>query len=321
MAVIIQINEIDDKASLVLEDLARGLCIGLPTETVYGLAADATNGKAVATIFDMKGRPRFNPLICHVANLSMAKLYGQFSTLAETLAKAFWPGPLTLVVPLLESAEIHPLVSAGLGTVGLRAPTGIAGDLISEYGKPLAAPSANRSGKVSPTTADHVAEQFPASNLHVIDAGSCKVGLESTIVKVVDQQLYLLRPGAITSQMMRDATGVLPEPPQTERIEAPGMMKSHYAPNARVKLNCTQCPADAGLLKFSGQFPDNKGSVNLNLSESGNLVEAAANLYSYIQEMDASDTGLICVEPIPMQGLGLAINDRLQRAAAPRNAE
>jgi len=302
-----------------IRELTDGNCIGLPTETVYGLAADATNGIAVARIFKTKGRPQFNPLICHVCDLEMAKIHGQFNDLAMRLAEKFWPGPLTLVVPIQPKSCLHPLVTAGLGTVGLRAPKGIAADIIREFGKPLAAPSANRSGKISPTSAAHVRQQFPDIDLFILDTGPCGVGLESTIVKVDGDKLRLLRPGAITAEMIEDASGTMPVTGNNDKVEAPGMMKSHYAPQAQVSLDCVDCPPEAALIKFSDQWPDNMGIVTRNLSETGDLVEAAANLYSCLQELDTHDTDMICVEPIPFQGLGIAINDRLKRAAAPRN--
>ncbi|MEM9280158.1 MAG: L-threonylcarbamoyladenylate synthase, partial [Pseudomonadota bacterium] len=281
-------------------------------------AADATNGTAVARIFEMKGRPQFNPLICHVNDMAMAQEYGVFDPVSEKLAETFWPGPLTIVVPLSEDSGIHPLVTAGLNTVGLRCPASLARQVIDTFGKPLAAPSANLSGKLSPTTAHHVTDQFPASNLSIIDAGPCAVGLESTIVKVDTGMIHVLRPGSVTSEMIREATGLQPVTAVSGKIEAPGMMKSHYAPNATMVLNCTECPQDAALLKFGKTMPANNSRNTLNLSDSGELVEAAANLYSHIKELDEHNPALICVEPIPMEGLGIAINDRLQRAAAPR---
>ena len=304
--------------STICTALESGHCIGLPTETVYGLAADATNGEAVARIFEMKDRPRFNPLICHVSDLDMARKYGEFSELAGRLAASFWPGPLTLVVPLAESSTIHPLVSAGLNTVGLRCPSGIAANIIGEFRKPLAAPSANRSGRVSPTTAQHVAEEFQDSDLLIIDSGPCAVGLESTILKVTGEDTIVeLRPGAITSGMVQDVTGIVPVVQTEGKIEAPGMMKSHYAPNAIVQLNCEHLDVCKTVLAFGDkQRPD--GLKIFNLSKAGDLREAAANLYSGLKILDETGADFICVEPIPLEGLGLAINDRLQRAATPK---
>ena len=311
-------DKLEKEMSTICRALESGHCIGLPTETVYGLAADATNGEAVARIFEMKGRPKFNPLICHVSDLDMAKKYGEFSELAGKLAASFWPGPLTLVVPLTSSSTIHPLVSAGLDTVGLRCPSGIAANVIGEFQKPLAAPSANRSGRVSPTTAQHVAEEFPDSDLLIIDNGPCPVGLESTILKVTGENTIVeLRPGAITIDMVEGVTGIVPDVQATGKIEAPGMMKSHYAPNAGVQLNCRHLDGSETVLAFGNQErPD--GLEIFNLSPTGDLREAAANLYFGLKSLDETGADIICVEPIPSEGLGLAINDRLQRAATPR---
>ena len=299
-----------------LADLEKGLCVAIPTETVYGLAADSTNGKAVAQIFAIKERPSFNPLICHVDGIEMAGKYGELSPLALRLAEAFWPGPLTIVVPLKTGAQIADLVTAGLGSIGLRHPKGISSDLISRFGKPLAAPSANRSGRVSPTTADHVAEEFPDIDLTILDQGACDVGLESTIVKVENETLTLLRPGAVTADMIKDVTGVKPEQPVGRKIEAPGMMESHYAPNARVHLNVTHCETSDAWLQFGANAPAHAQA--LNLSKTGDLIEAAANLYGMLKQLDKSGVERISVSPIPETGIGIAVNDRLRRAAAPR---
>ncbi len=299
-------------------DLTAGKCVAIPTETVYGLAADATSGEAVARIFEMKGRPSFNPLICHVDGVEMAQSIAQFNDLASALTTAFWPGPLTLVLPLKSKASIHPLVCAGLDSVGIRWPKGISSQLIKAFGKPLAAPSANRSGRVSPTTAQHVREEFPASNLTIIDAGSCEVGLESTIAKVGDATIEVLRPGAITSDMIEKITGVTPSHFHGDDVIAPGMMKSHYAPNSLLELNCESCAEDTPWLQF-GSVPQSSNETCLNLSPRGDLVEAAANLYGYLKELDKLGAPKICVSRIPMEGLGIAINDRLERASAPRD--
>jgi len=296
--------------------LTEGNCIGLPTETVYGLAADATNGLAVARIFEMKCRPKFNPLICHVSSIEMAEGQGEFSPLALKLAATFWPGPLTMVVPLKESSTLHQLVTAGLGSVGLRQPEGIAAKIIAEYGKPLAAPSANRSGKISPTTAKHVNDAFP--DLSIIDHGSCDVGLESTIIKIEGNNVSILRPGAITGEMIAEVTGEMPNRHEGGKIEAPGMMKSHYAPNALVHLNITDFATDSAVLGF-GEIQTSDDQPVFNLSEKANLKEAASNLYAGLKTLDQDNIKVIEVSPIPGEGLGIAINDRLERAAAPRN--
>jgi L-threonylcarbamoyladenylate synthase len=312
----------DDGKAQALQRLARGECVAIPTETVYGLAGDATNGMAVARIFEMKGRPRFNPLICHVCDVEMASRYGEIGPVARRLAAAFWPGPLTLVVPAISSSGISELATAGLGTIGLRCPDSGARQLIGAFGKPLAAPSANRSGRISPTTAQHVAEEFPGSGLLVLDGGACREGIESTIVKVEGDTLSLLRPGSITAEQLEAASGLPVALSTGKAIEAPGMMASHYAPQAMVEINVTACPAGAALLAFG---PGNNryrsgASAILNLSADGDLREAAANLYAMLKELDAGKPKLIVVEPIPNHGLGIALNDRLSRAAAPREA-
>lgn len=300
-----------------LADLETGKCVAIPTETVYGLAADATNGEAVARIFELKGRPSFNPLICHVDGLALARELAVFDTISEKLADAFWPGPLTLVLPLNLDTKVHPLVCAGLDSVGVRWPKGIASEIISEFGKPLAAPSANRSGRVSPTTAQHVQEEFADTELTVIDTGPCEVGLESTVVRVSGGTIEILRPGAVTVEMIFEATGVQPSRFRGDEIIAPGMMRSHYAPNAQLELNCTDCPENAPWLQFGAVQPKPDQQA-LNLSPSGNLVEAAANLYGFLKQLDRLGASKICVSPIPNEGLGVAINDRLERASAPR---
>jgi len=307
----IELNNLDT----LCRTLENGDCIGLPTETVYGLAADATNGIGVARIFEMKGRPKFNPLICHVSSIEMAEAHGVLSEQALKLVNAFWPGPLTLVVPLQENSNLHPLVTAELGSVGLRYPQGIATDIIEQFGKPLAAPSANRSGKISPTIAQHVREEFP--ELMVLDNGACDIGLESTILKVTDDEIVLLRPGAITPDMIAKVIGIHPAPPKDKKIEAPGMMQSHYAPNAAVKLNVETFSTGSAALAF-GEVEVPKDTEVFNLSETDDLIEAAANLYAGLKTLDKSDASIIEVSPIPNEGLGLAINDRLKRAAAPR---
>ncbi|MEM7462795.1 MAG: L-threonylcarbamoyladenylate synthase [Pseudomonadota bacterium] len=298
--------------------LAAGNYVAIPTETVYGLAADATNGTAVAKIFELKNRPHFNPLICHVSDLDMAERYGLLNQTCRVLAEKFWPGPLTIVIPVNPSGGVHELVIAGLETIGLRCPSGISRRIIEGFGKPLAAPSANKSGRISPTTAQHVADEFHDQDLLIVDGGACEVGIESTIVKVEADRLVLLRPGAITAEEIQLVTGLAVEAASTDVIEAPGMMTSHYAPNAAMQLEVTKCPEDAGLLAFSngiGKKRDGAMRV-MNLSESGDLREAAANLYHHLKVLDGLEPELIAVEPIPFGGLGDAINDRLARAAA-----
>ncbi|MGI9352592.1 MAG: L-threonylcarbamoyladenylate synthase [Rhizobiaceae bacterium] len=309
----------EDQLDTICSTLANGQCVAIPTETVYGLAADATSGQAVAKIFQLKGRPKFNPLICHVDGMEMAGKHGIFDPVSVKLTDAFWPGPLTIVVPVQPDSNIHDLVTAGLDTVGLRCPSGPMNRIIAAYGRPLAAPSANRSGKISPTTADHVWEEFGEDDLLVLDAGPCPEGIESTIVKVADDAIHILRPGSITPDMIIDATGMKPKMSASGKIEAPGMMKSHYAPNASVTMDCKIIPEGAAMLGFGGKIMTSGSGPSRNLSETGDLKEAAAKLYTCLKELDATGVEVICVSPIPNEGLGIAINDRLRRAAMPRN--
>ena len=316
MPKIILAHELDDRLGDICNEIHIGKCIGLPTETVYGLAADATNGQAVARIFEMKGRPKFNPLIIHMADLETARGYGEFGPISTKLAEAFWPGPLTLVVPKIENTNLHPLAFAGLDTIAIRCPSGPAREIIKNCARPLAAPSANKSGKVSPTNANDVADQFADTDLMIIDNGPCKVGLESTILKVEAEKIIILRPGFITAEIIEEVIGIKPEFSNSNKIEAPGMMKSHYAPNALVQLNCETCDEGAALLAFGKQ----EAETIFNLSVSSDLREAAANLYLGLKTLDKKGVETICVSPIPNEGLGIAINDRLQRASAPRNS-
>lgn len=309
------------------ELILAGLPVAVPTETVYGLAADATSGQAVARIYEAKGRPRFNPLIVHVADRAMADRIGVLDPLSRKLADAFWPGPLTLVVPLREGAGISPLVTAGLETVGLRMPVGFAAKLIAATGRPLAAPSANSSGRVSATSAEAVAADLGDRIPLVVDGGATPVGVESTIVKVENGRIRLLRPGGVPAS---DIEAVAGAPVQrgfaaqrgapTAAVEAPGMLASHYAPRAAVRLGATSVGAGEALLAFGPtRVPGAAGAAAMaNLSPSGSLREAAANLFSMLSELDRSGAAVIAVEPIPAQGLGEAIADRLARAAAPR---
>ncbi len=308
-----------------IDILSQAKPVALPTETVYGLAADATDPAAITGIYETKGRPRFNPLICHMADLAMAERYATFDPVSRALANRFWPGPLTLVVPLKAGSAIHPLATAGLDTVGIRVPKGFAGDLIRAFGKPLAAPSANSSGKISPTTAEHVEADLGGRIELIVDGGPCPVGVESTIVKVEDGRIRLLRPGGIAAEAIEEATGLAverPKPAGTAAIEAPGMLASHYAPNAHVRLDARSVSPGEALIRF-GDTPvsgEKDAAIVLNLSPRGDLAEAAANLFGYIKQADEAQPSGIAVTPIPMQGLGEAINDRLKRAAAPRSA-
>lgn len=304
-------------------ELSRGLPIALPTETVYGLAADATNPAAIARIYETKGRPQFNPLICHMADIAMAERYATFDPVSRRLAEAFWPGPLTLVLPLKEGSGIHSLATAGLDTVGIRIPLGFAGDLIRHFGKPLAAPSANSSGKISPTSALHVDADLGARINLILDGGAASVGVESTIIKVEsDGRVRLLRPGGIVAKDIERVAGVWLERPEkaSAAIEAPGMLASHYAPGATVRLGATSVVRDEALIRFGSASVDGEGDARivLDLSPSGDLAEAAANLFDYLKAADATGATSIAVTAIPDHGLGEAINDRLSRAAAPR---
>ena len=303
--------------------LARGLPVALPTETVYGLAADATNPEAINRIYETKGRPRFNPLICHMADLEMAERYADFDPVSRRLAEAFWPGPLTLILPLRPDSAIHQLATAGLDTVGIRVPAGFAGDLIRAFDRPLAAPSANTSGKISPTEAGHVAADLGDRLELILDGGACAVGVESTIAKVEDGVIRLLRPGGLDAAELERVSGLPVIRPASAGaiIEAPGMLASHYAPGAAVRLNATAVHPGEALVRFGGVAVDGADSaaIVLDLSPSGDLNEAAANLFAYMKKADAGGASAIAFTAIPDEGLGEAINDRLQRAAAPRD--
>jgi len=291
--------------------LRAGEVVAFPTETVYGLGADATNSDAVLKIYETKGRPRFNPLIVHVTDLGMAETLVQVSPLAKRLA-AFWPGPLTLVLPKKPGVPISDIVTAGLDTVGIRVPAHpLALDLIGATGRPLAGPSANPSGKLSPTTAEQVIRGF-GGRVPVLDGGPCMAGVESTILAVTGDTVTQLRAGALPREEAERAIGrTIPVAREGAAIASPGMLASHYAPNAALRLNATSFAPDEASLGFG------PGTFTLNLSPTGDLREAARNLFSMLHQLD-SQTSKIAVSPIPMIGLGEAINDRLRRAAAPR---
>jgi L-threonylcarbamoyladenylate synthase len=314
----------DPEAALAraTEALGRGVPVAIPTETVYGLSADATNPQAIARIYEMKGRPRFNPLICHMADLAMAERHAVLDPLSRKIAEAFWPGPLTLVLPIRAESAIHPLARAGLDTVGVRVPTGFASRLLSAFGRPLAAPSANTSGRISPTTARHVADDFGDRLELVLDAGPAVVGLESTILRVEGETIRLLRPGGLDLEAVERLTGrpVIRNEKAGAAIEAPGMLASHYAPDAPVRLEARDVRPGEVLIRFGGTaLPGEKdAALVLDLSPAGDLAEAAANLFGYMKRADALGAASIAFSPIPAVGLGEAINDRLQRAAAPR---
>ena len=302
--------------------LRGGGLVAVPTETVYGLAADATADAAVAGIFAAKGRPAFNPLITHVLDVGAAREYATFGRDAERLVEAFWPGPLTLVLPAVSTCRVSLLARAGLETLALRAPSHpTARALIEAAGVPLAAPSANRSGRVSPTTAAHVLADLDGKIDWILDDGSSRHGLKSTIVACLETPA-LLRPGAITREAI---VAVLGSPLGSSVVdggapESPGRLESHYAPRARLRLEATQVGKDEAALDFAGALADGGSFARLDLSPSGDLVEAASNLFAHLRALDASGARTIAAAPIPHRGLGVAINDRLQRAAAPRGA-
>ncbi|WP_455482249.1 L-threonylcarbamoyladenylate synthase [Bartonella sp. B35(2025)] len=316
---ILPLNSASIKKAVTL--LKKGKLVALPTETVYGLAGDATNGKAVASIFSTKRRPQFNPLIVHVSSITMAECYVEIDDLSRRLMEAFWPGPLTLVLPLKENHNIHSLTTSGLNTLAVRFPSSIFAEIVQYLGRPLAAPSANRSGCLSPTSAKAVFASLGESVPLIIDGGFPEIGLESTIIKVFGDNIYLLRPGGLAAEKIEETTGkLLKRQDQQAAIEAPGMLKSHYAPNTEIRLNVKKVENGEALLAFGPKRimgVENAVSV-LNLSESGQLQEAASHLFEYMQKLDSLKVNCIAVEPIPSYGLGEAINDRLIRAAAPK---
>jgi L-threonylcarbamoyladenylate synthase len=297
--------------------LAAGGLAAFPTETVYGLGADACQGEAVARLYAAKGRPAFNPLIAHVADLAAARRLGIFNADAERLAAAFWPGPLTLVLRKRADCPVSDLALAGLDSVAVRVPAHlVAQALLKEFGGPVVAPSANRSGHVSPTSAAHVLADLRGRIDMVLDGGPCKVGLESTIVACLGEPT-LLRPGGMPRDEIERVLGRPLATAIAEAPLAPGMLASHYAPKARLRLNADAARAGEALLAFGPDAPAAQG-MTLNLSPRGDLIEAAANLFSHLRALDASGAQAIAVMAVPNEGLGEAINDRLKRAAAPR---
>jgi L-threonylcarbamoyladenylate synthase len=303
-------DAIEDAAAI----LRRGGLVAFPTETVYGLGADATNDSAVAGIFAAKERPRFNPLIVHVADMATAKRFVEFTPAARWLAERFWPGALTLVLPRRANAQLSLLVSAGLDTVAIRAPDEpIAQKLLAAADVPIAAPSANASGEISPTTAEHVRKSLGSKVELILDGGRTRLGLESTVVGFDGGKPVLLRPGAVTRVQIESVAGPLLHA-SSDTISSPGQLASHYAPNARLRLNALAAAPGEMLLAFGPAT----GAAR-NLSVGGDLNEAAANLFAMLRELDALEPRAIAVMPIPDHGLGEAINDRLRRAAAPRS--
>jgi len=303
--------------------LRRGGLVAIPTETVYGLAADAADDAAVAAIFAAKDRPTFNPLIAHVLGVDDASREARFSAAALKLAETFWPGPLTLVLPAKPEATVSLLARAGLDSVALRAPSHrVARRLIAAVGRPLAAPSANRSGRVSATDAQHVLEDLNGRIDALIDGGPSPVGVESTIVSFLDSEPIVLRNGAVPSEDIEAALGVrlaLAAAPALGGVRAPGGLASHYAPRARLRLNARIVESDEALLNFAGLVDAGAARAARDLSPSGDLREAAANLFRHLRALDATGVETIAAAPIPSTGLGAAINDRLLRAAAPRS--
>ena len=307
-----------------IADAARlirvGELVAFPTETVYGLGGDATNERAVAKIFEAKGRPQFNPLISHVLDAGEARRLVQWNDVADKLAARFWPGPLTLVLPRAKDSPIALLATAGLDTVAIRAPAHpMAQALIRAAGRPIAAPSANRSGAVSPTRAEHVAESLGDRVTLILDGGACAVGLESTVLDLTTKPPTLLRPGGATREAIEAVTGPVALsdaiPSGDAAHKSPGQLASHYAPARPVRLDATSVAADEALLAFGPQ-PLTGARQTVNLSSSGDLTEAAANLFAHLRALDQPGIARIAVMPVPQTGLGLAINDRLRRAAA-----
>jgi L-threonylcarbamoyladenylate synthase len=307
-----------------IEEAARllrgGALVAFPTETVYGLGGDATSERAVAAIFAAKGRPRFNPLISHLAASEQAAEFAELDERAREVAARFWPGPLTLVLPRRRDCAIALLAGAGLDTVALRVPAhALAHALLKAVGRPIAAPSANRSGRVSPTTASHVREELGDRIAAIIDGGPCAIGLESTVLDLSAGRPTLLRPGGIPVEALEAAIGPIdrPRPGGADAPRSPGMLESHYAPALALRLDAVAALPGEALLAFGANPPSGFAEIGW-LSRAGDLVEAAANLFAALRALDRPGFSGIAVMPIPEHGLGAAINDRLRRAAAPR---
>ncbi|AGA64054.1 YrdC/Sua5 family protein [Liberibacter crescens BT-1] len=312
---------------IACEFLEAGIPIAIPTETVYGLAVDSRNPLAIRRLYEIKKRPLFNPLICHVADISMACKYVNFDPVSLRLAKAFWPGPLTLNLPLSSHNTIHPLATANLKTICIRVPCGFSNKLILAYNYPLTIPSANLSGRISLTCAKDIQATFGDNVPLILDGGNSKIGLESTIIKVkLDGQLQMLRPGGLEAEKIEDISETKIDRAylsisDISKIESPGTLKSHYAPRALVRLEATHVNPGEALIRFKNMSIRNieNASLILDLSVSGNLKEAAANLFAYMKIADDTGVSSIAFTKIPNHGIGEAINDRLTRAAAPRN--
>jgi L-threonylcarbamoyladenylate synthase len=309
--------------------LAAGGLVAFPTETVYGLGADATNGRAVARLYEAKGRPAFNPLIAHVVDLKSAQALGKLNAKAARLAKAFWPGPLTMVLPKAAKCRVAELATAGLDTIAVRVPDhDVVRNILASFGKPVVAPSANRSGHVSPTRAEHVQADLAGRIDLIVDGGPTPIGVESTIIACLEEPV-LLRPGGVTRAAIERVLGQkLAYAPSgcfggKDAPLAPGMLPSHYAPRTRLRLNADRVAPGEVLLSFGSGLPAGGKTAEkvLNLSARGDLIEAAANLFSHLRALDSLGASSIAIVPIPAEGLGEAINDRLARAAAPRPAK
>jgi len=308
----VQKQDIEKAAAL----LAQDKLVAIPTETVYGLAGNALSDTAVAAIYAAKGRPQFNPLIVHVSGIDDAAEYVECNDAARALAKKFWPGPLTMVLPRKKNSLVSLLLSAGLDSVAIRAPAHpVARELLAAISFPLAAPSANRSGYVSPTEAQHVQSELGERIAMILDGGRCAVGIESTVVDLTGDIPAILRPGAITESQLYAVLGKIGK--GETQIKAPGMLESHYAPNKPIRLNAQTLNDGEALLAFGAPLFAENGIVQ-NLSAKRDLQEAAANLFRMLRSLDASGAKTIAVMPIPEEGLGVAINDRLKRAAAPK---
>jgi len=302
---------------LAAKYLLQGKLVSFPTETVYGLGADATNDQAVARIFEAKQRPSFNPLILHVASFAEAEKYAIFDMVSAKMAAAFWPGPFTLVLKKRTDSPLSDLVSAGLDTVAVRVPEHpVVRELLQYFAYPIAAPSANISGRLSPTRPEHVARALSSKVAMILDGPSCRGGIESAIVQVVGSEIRLLRPGSITQGEIESLTGLRTRPYQEgQNPTAPGQLKSHYAPMKNIRLNAVSLYPGEALLAFGSLYPKD-AKIMRNLSPRGSLLEAAANLFAMLHELDEADCKTIAVSPIPGKGIGQAINDRLSRAAS-----
>lgn len=305
--------------TLAAERLRAGGLVAMPTETVYGLAANALDDRAVASIYATKERPQFNPLIVHLPTKEDAARYAVITPLAQQLMDTYWPGPCTLVLQRAQDCPLSLLVSAGLDTVALRMPAHpVAQALLKEAKLPLAAPSANRSGRVSPTLPAHVEAEFKnsAAEVLILNGGACAVGVESTVIDARGHAPVILRHGSITHEMLAQKFGPVEEALKDSPLHSPGMLASHYAPNAALRMNVQHADAGEALLAFGPDAPTGKNVKNL--SATGDLTEASANLFAYLRELDDTGYARIAVMPIPDRGLGVAINDRLKRASTPR---